>query len=680
MSTTNPRRAKGAVAIPETRAMDVPFDQLRLSDKNVRTIYDKNEIKELAESIAEHGLIQSLSIRPVHDDNDQTTVVGYEVPAGGRRFRALELLVKQKRMEPTKSIPCVLKTAGFAEDDSYVENKQRAALHPIDEFRAFQKMIDAGKTENDIAKAHRVTVGFVRQRLRLASASPLILQAYRDEEIELEQLMAYCVTDDHSRQESVFQRLTESYDQSAHTIRRTLMEETVHANDRRVRFLGLNVYEKAGGPVERDLFSATNEGYLTDTELLNGLVADKLQTIAKSYRSKGWKWVEAAVSIPHDRKWGLDRVLGEDVELTNKEQKRLDKLNAEMGQLDALDELTDEQDARRDELQSEISVLEDKPPVFSKENMARAGVFLSISHMGTLDVDAGFIKEDDATSEESDADGAQIPDGNSPSSNGHAPHEEEEDGFRPLSAALTEDLTSYRTVALRNAVAQDFNVAFISVVHAFALSHLYTFSHGKTCLQLKMDTTFPAKAPGLDAWPATKQIADRDLAWRKMLPKSSTDLWGALLAMEHTTLQSLFAHLASLSVNAAITPHVRSAASVAHANDLFRALKTDMVKEGWTTTADNYLNRVSKDRILEAVSEARGEETKTLIAHLKKEPMAKEAERLIVGKGWLPEPLRIADTVKTADDEDDRDDTDEDGAGLPVFLTTDEAPSQDAAA
>ena len=678
MSTTKPRRAKGAVAIPETRAMDVPFDQLRLSEKNVRTIYDKNEIKELAESIAEHGLIQSLSIRPVHDENDQTTVVGYEVPAGGRRFRALELLVKQKRMEPTKPVPCVLKTAGFAEDDSYVENTQRAALHPIDEFRAFQKMIDAGKSENDIAKAHRVTAGFVRQRLRLASASPLVLQAYRDEDIDLDQLMAYCVTDDHARQESVFHRLTDSYDQSAHMIRRTLMEDNVHAKDVRVRFLGLDVYEKAGGPVERDLFSATNEGYLTDTELLNSLVAYKLQTIANTYRSKGWKWVEAAVSIPHDRKWGLERVLGEDVELTNKQQKRLDKLNAEMAQLDALDELTDEQDARRDELQSEISALGDKPPVFSKEDMARAGVFLSINPMGTLDVDAGFIKEEDATGDEPDADGAQPSASNSPSPNGHAPHEEE-DGFRPLSAALTEDLTSYRTVALRNAVAQDFNVAFISVVHAFALSHLYTFSHGKTCLQLKMDTTFPATAPGLDAWPATKQIADRDLAWRKMLPKSSADLWGALLAMEHTTLQSLFAHLASLSVNAAITPHVRSAASVAHANDLFRALNTDMVKEGWTTTADNYLNRVSKDRILEAVSEARGEETKSLIAHLKKEPMAKEAERLIEGKGWLPEPLRIADTVKTGD-EDDRDDTDEDGAGLPVFLTIEEAPSQDAAA
>jgi ParB family chromosome partitioning protein len=66
----------------------------------------------------------------------------------------------------------------------------------------------------------------------------------------------------------------------------------------------------------------------------------------------------------------------------------------------------------------------------------------------------------------------------------------------------------------------------------------------------------------------------------------------------------------------------------------------DIVAAGWSTTADNYLGRVTKARILQAVGEARGEQTAQLIGHLKKGDMARSAEELLVGSGWLPEPLR----------------------------------------
>lgn len=662
MSNNKSRRAKGAsAAIPETQAMNIPFNQLRLSDKNVRTIYDKDTIKELAESIATHGLIQSLGVR-ISVSGDEAAADQYEVHAGGRRFRAFELLLKQKRIAFDKPIPCVIKTDGIAEDDSYVENTQRESMHPIDEFRAFKRMIDAGKSETEISTTHRVGIAFVRQRLRLAAASPLLLQAYRDDEIGLEQLMAYCVVDDHARQESVFERLKVSWNNDAHAIRRALTEDAVPSTDKRVKFIALDVYEKAGGHVERDLFSTTDQGYLKDVELLNTLVNDKLASVADGYRAQGWKWVDAAVAIPNDAKWGLERLIGEDAPLSSKEQKRLDKLNLEIEQLDALDELTDEQDTRHDQLQAEISALETKPPVFSTEDMARAGVFLSIDHFGNLCVEPGFVRKEDATADEPSANGSV----HGGTENGDV--NADDTTSRPLSAALVEDLTAYRTVALRNAMAQDFNVAFTAVVHAFALSHFYRYCHDKTCLQLKMDTAFPSKAPSLDAWGPMKAVKDRDIAWGKVLPKGSADLWDALIAMEHTTLQGLFAHLASLSVNAAITPHQRSAQSVAHAHGLFRALNTDMVKEGWATTAENYLGRVSKDRILEAVSEASGPETKALIAHLKKEQMAKEAERLIEGKGWLPEPLRVSATSTPTENEDDSEDTEETEA-LPAFLS-----------
>jgi ParB family chromosome partitioning protein len=72
-------------------------------------------------------------------------------------------------------------------------------------------------------------------------------------------------------------------------------------------------------------------------------------------------------------------------------------------------------------------------------------------------------------------------------------------------------------------------------------------------------------------------------------------------------------------------------------------VRLDIVEAGWRTTVANYLGRVTKARILEAVREARGEAAAQLIDHLKKGEMAREAERLLDGTGWLPEPLRTAE-------------------------------------
>jgi ParB family chromosome partitioning protein len=67
-------------------------------------------------------------------------------------------------------------------------------------------------------------------------------------------------------------------------------------------------------------------------------------------------------------------------------------------------------------------------------------------------------------------------------------------------------------------------------------------------------------------------------------------------------------------------------------------------------TVDNYLGRVTKARILEAVREAKGEDAAKRIDHLKKGDMAMEAERLLAGTGWLPEPLRTSGVSPKADE------------------------------
>ncbi len=121
--------AKSTQKITLSQSRDIPFNKLVLSQANVRRIKAGVSIEQLAEDIARRTLLQSLTVRPVLDDVGAETGM-FEIPAGGRRYRALELLVKQKRLGRTAPVPCVVRTEGLAEEDSLAENVQRAPLHP----------------------------------------------------------------------------------------------------------------------------------------------------------------------------------------------------------------------------------------------------------------------------------------------------------------------------------------------------------------------------------------------------------------------------------------------------------------------------------------------------------------------------------------------------------------------
>lgn len=152
---------------------DIPFNKLILSQTNVRTRKDGISIEDLAASIARRGLIQSIHVRPVLNADGAETGM-FDVPAGGRRYRALELLVKQKRLAKTAPVPCVVgdaKSPILAEEVSLAENIDRLPLTPLEQFRAFAAMLSKGMSEEEIASAFLVQVQVVKQRLRLLTVS-----------------------------------------------------------------------------------------------------------------------------------------------------------------------------------------------------------------------------------------------------------------------------------------------------------------------------------------------------------------------------------------------------------------------------------------------------------------------------------------------------------------------------
>jgi len=670
---------------------DIPFNKLVLSQSNVRHVKAGVPVEELAESIARRGLIQSLHVRPVVDAEGKETGM-FEVPAGGRRFRALELLVRQKRLAKTAPVPCVVSEAGadvLIDEVSLAENIERAPLHPLDQFRAFQTMREKGMTEESIAAAFFVDPKVVKQRLRLVAVSPALLDIYAEDGMTLEQLMAFTVSDNHARQEQVWEAIKDSWQKEPYYIRRMLTETTIRAADKRALFIGVDAYEEAGGSVLRDLFQQDDGGWLQDPVLLDRLLGEKLKAEAEAIAAEGWKWIEVAVSFPYGHDHGLRQLVGTTVDLTEEERATREALRNEYDSLDEeyaeAEELPDEVDARLGEIEQALEEFERRPMIFAPDQMARAGVFVSIDADGTLLVERGYVRpEDEITAEPTGEDGA---DGEAATGDPDAPvhravitlggqptdlEEDEADTVKPLPDRLVSELSAHRTLALRDAVASNPQVAMTALLHRLVTDCFLPHST-KGCLEAQVrEVHLSVQAEDLrDSTPA-KNITDRHERWSDHIPADDAALWDWLTALDDGSRMDLLAHCVRFGVNALYEkPNPYSGMGVSQhglelrlsqADRLARATGLDMVAVGWKPTVGNYLGRVTKPRILEAVREGAGERAAELIGHLKKGDMAKEAERLLAETGWLPEPLRMVD------------DGDEAGAASAIEGESDELP------
>jgi ParB family transcriptional regulator, chromosome partitioning protein len=461
--------AKPVHKIALSQSRDIPFNRLALSQANVRRIKAGVSIEELART---SHVARCCRVSPSGPFSTKAALrpAVFEIPAGGRCYRALELLVKQKRLARTTPIPCIVRTEGLAEEDSLAENVQRAPLHPLDQFRAFLALRDKGMSEEEIAAAFFVNVQVVKQRLRLASVSPQLLDIYAADGMTLDQLMAFTVNPDYARQQQVWEALQRSHNKEPHYIRRLLTEDAVRASDKRAQFAGIDSYQAAGGTTMRDLFQHDDGGWLQDPGLLDRLVGEKLDREADAIRAEGWKWVEVNIDFPCGHTYGLRRIVGEQVALTDVEAATAEALRAEYDRLEQAhadaDGLPEGVDQRLGEIETALAALDDRPAKYDPPEVARAGAFVSIDGSGMLRVERGYVRPEDepvVTKPEPQADPdsgaaqAAAPEGAEPGGNGPRAQEEPDDdeGVKPIPDRLMTELTAYRTLALRDALAQN---------------------------------------------------------------------------------------------------------------------------------------------------------------------------------------------------------------------------------
>lgn len=466
-----------------------------------------------------------------------------------------------------------------------------------------------------------------------------------------------------------------------------LTETAVRASDKRAIFVGVDTYEASGDIVLRDLFQSDDGGWLQDPVLLDRMVAEKLKATADQIAEEGWKWIEVAVSFPYGHDHGLRELSGTTVDLTNEERATREALREEYDRIEAeyseADELPDAIDQRLGEIERTLEAFENRSVSYDQADIAIAGAFVSLDADGSLSIDRGYVRAEDEPQAEPDGEAS---DGDQPDTPAVQravitiggkpvePEDDEEDGIKPLPERLVIELTAHRTLALRNALAEHPHVAMTMLLHKL-LSDIFIHTNPSGCLEANVrHIFFSAQSEELKDSPSAQAVNDRHERWGDHIPADDQALWAWLTDLDDGTRMELLALCVSYGVNALFerpNPYSGSGVSqhgldvrLAQADRLARATGMNMVTAGWKPTVSNYLGRVTKPRILEAVREGAGERAAQLIDHMKKGDMAKEAERLLTDSGWLPEPLRLASI------DGDQADTGEDTA-LPDFLTED---------
>lgn len=151
---------------------ELPITKIIANRFQPRAVFDEEKIAELSQTIAEHGLIQPIIVREYKED-------GYEIIAGERRFRAMNLLKWEK-------VPAIVNQLSDKEVASIalIENLQREELTAIEEAHAYKRLIALHQiTQGELAKQLGKSQSTVANKLRLLKLGEAVQTAALNKQI-----------------------------------------------------------------------------------------------------------------------------------------------------------------------------------------------------------------------------------------------------------------------------------------------------------------------------------------------------------------------------------------------------------------------------------------------------------------------------------------------------------------
>jgi ParB family chromosome partitioning protein len=628
----------------------VKVSDLVPSPFNVRR-HSHTSVDELAALIDSQGLLHSPTVHEHFVGRGKSRRLAFGVSAGERRRRALQLLQERGKLPADHEVTCKLIAVERAREVSVAENSGREPMHPADEFEAFKALVDEGKGIEDVAVAFGVSLLTVQRRLKLAAVSPKLLALYRqdDGKINLDQLMALAITDDHAAQERAWFDAHE-WDRTPAALRRRLTAGEVEvAGNALVRFVGIEAYEAAGGIVRRDLFDDEQGRFLSDPDLLSRLAGEKLEAIAASVRQEGWVWVEARIELDSMtlRQFApCEHTVRRPTADEKAELAALAQREAELEQeSDALegDSAWDGADAERiglegDDIEARRRAIHDGLKVWPVAVKARAGAIVTISREGDAAIIRGLLREADRKALEAAQRKTrkEAPDraGAETAAEAGAPTRTTSE----LSEALTRRLAAHRTAALQAMLVGNGQVALAALANTL-LRRVFAEDYGFDRPAMQINATASAHAllsvaDDLKGGRAFQAVEEAKARWRERLPEQRSEWFVWLVGLPQGELLDLLVLCAALTVNA-----LPAGNAARDANAIASALGLDMA-DWWEPTAEGFLSYVSKAQIVQALREAGPELACDGVEDIKKDVLVNTAAGRLRGTRWLPAVLR----------------------------------------
>ena len=376
-------------------------------------------------------------------------------------------------------------------------------------------------------------------------------------------------------------RSPRSYNKEPYYIRRQLTEGAVRASDKRARFVGVDAYEAAGGIVHARPVRAGRWRLAAGPGAARPPGRREAPGRGRDASRRGLEMDRSRARVPlrpHHRPAPPER---RDVALTDEEQASHDALRAEYDgsrqEYADAEEFPDEVDQRLGEIETALAAFDERPVIYDPAEIARAGVFVSIDTDGGLRIERGYVRpEDEAPVEPVEREPRRTP--APPAARRCRPaarssslsaaaivsragdQGDEDDGIKPLSERLVTELTAHRTLALRDALANDPDTAFVAVLHALCLERILQLR--RRYLSGDFDarsTSFNTQAPGLADSASAKAIEARHQQLGKAVAHETRTISGTRWsAFDGDSQAALFAHCASLTVNAVHDPWNRS--------------------------------------------------------------------------------------------------------------------------
>lgn len=619
-----------STATAQEQIVHLPLSSLLTTPENARKV--KTDVTSLAASIkAMGGLLQNLVVVPSEAQPGK-----YDVAAGERRHQALDLLASKGDIDIDYPVLCKIKDRSSLSAVSLVENVERVPMNPADEAEAFFKLTESGMSINAIADAFGCSPLVVERRLAIAQAAPFLLGQLREGAIESEQLRALCLTADHARQLEVWKTAS---NRNPAALRRYIIGKAIDASkDPRVAFIGgTAAFVDAGGVVVRDLFSDDlNAGVIEDEALLEKLVADKLETVAESFRADGWSWVDVQLTDSLDN-WRMgtikadEKLTAEAVAALKAKEAEIQSIHEQMEDMEGDDseeanERWQELDERSDKLRDECREIREASKQYTAKAKAGAGVIVSLNHDGSLNIDRGRVRPEDRKTVTSS--GEAISGGRENKAAGRK---------GGISDALTQSLFAHRNIAAQIELAAHVRVAKVTQ----AMWSVRTIRNNHDPLPVDLHINSGASGIRRHAAATKDETVDaRAKAFDKIgaalvkdLPKAEGQLWDALQTATDEQLDSLNAYAFAMSLSL-------EAEHKGMSGRLLDAIGFDMAKH-FEPTADNFLARqLPKAIVIKALVDVGKATDKQKLEGMKSRDLAKEAQKRLAGTGWVPELIR----------------------------------------